>query len=356
MKKNLRFIIPAAAILLLTLIFGIMYIVSSNGNGEKNDGSSNTETASSTTDSINTSVDYKVGIMQFDSTSEYTDVYEEFVLAMEQRGFSQGINVSYILENAEGDSGKCQTMAETLVNSDVDLIFAISEENAVAAYAATKDIPIVFGAVTDPEEAGLIDTNEVPGTNVTGVSDYSPSMEQMDLIKNVFPEAKTVAVIYDELSESSVMQVSLAETQAQENGIVLEKYPISEATDLISLTKEITEKAQVIYLPYDELLIKNIEKITSVAYEKGIPVVGGNEEMVIKGCTIAYGIDYSDVGKQSALMAVEILSNDGNPAEMPVRYLNELILYVNSQAKEKLSFTLEQSLEDKSVYLTPDSE
>lgn len=351
MKKNLRFIIPLAALLLLVVVFGMIYIFGNKGNSVGNTQFSTVEIPTTSESADEELEDYTIGIMQFDETVEYNDVYEEFITALEHRGFVEGENVDFIVENAEGDSSKCQSMAENLVNQGVDLIFAISEDNAVAAYSAAKDIPIVFGAVNDPEEADLIETNEAPGYNVTGVSDYSPSMEQMDLIKAVFPEAQTVAVIYDELNESSVTQVSLAETQAQENGIAFEKYPIGDASEIEAAVEEISEKAQVIYLPYDELLIDNIELITSAAYEKGIPVVGGNEEMVVKGCAVAYGIDYSDVGKQAALMAVEILKNDGDPAEMPVRYLNELILYVNKDVKEQLGFTLEQSLENKSVYL-----
>lgn len=358
MKKNLRFIIPVAAIIVLALILGIIFIV--NNNSGKNEAKDNREASSSqnqTTESVTEEMEqYKIGIMQFDDSQEYTDVYDEFILAMEHRGFSKDENVEYIYLTAEGDSDKCSEMAQSLVDSGVDLIFAISEENAVAAYNATKDIPIVFGAVNDPEEAELIDTNEVPGTNVTGVSDYSPSIEQMDLIKSVFPETKTVGAVYDELNESSVTQVALAENQAQSNEMYFEKYPVNNTTDFESYITEMVGKVDVIYLPYDELLIDNIEKIVSIAYENGVPVVGGNEEMVQKGCAIAYGIDYADVGKQSALMAVEILQNDGTPADMPVRYLNELILYVNTEAQEKLEFELDETLESKAVNLPVQNE
>lgn len=356
MKKNLRFLIPAAAILLLAVIFGIMYIVSNTGNNTGDSVNQTTGTFPSTMAPTEEPQNYKVGVMQFDDSSEYADVYEEFITAMEHRGFISGTNVEYLLENAEGNGENCQTMAENLVAQEVDLIFAISEENAVAAYGVTKDIPIVFGAVKDPEDAGLIDTNEAPGGNITGVSDYSPSIEQMDLIKTAFPETERIAVIYDELNASSVTQVTLAEAQAQANGMTFEKYPIDETTDIAALAEEISESAQVIYLPYDELLIEKLEIITSAAYEKGIPVVGGNEEMVLKGCTMAYGIDYKDVGKQSALMAIEILQNNGSPANMPVRYLNELILYLNTDAKEKLSLQLDEALENKAVNLETPAE
>lgn len=352
MKKNLRFIIPAAALIILAIVLGIMYIVNNNSGQDNTDNTEPVSTEPQTTMTVTQELSqYKIGIMQYDNSQEYSDVYDEFVLAMEHRGFTEGVNVEYVYMNAEGDSEKCSDMAQSIVDSGVDLIFAVSEENAVAAYNATKDIPIVFGAVNDPEEAELIDTNEIPGGNVTGVSDYSPSIEQMDLIKTVFPEAKTVAAVYDELNESAVTQVSLAEKQAKENEMAFEKYPVNDTTDFSSYIAEMAGKSDVIYLPYDELLIDNIDKITAAAYEHGVPVVGGNEEMVQKGCTIAYGIDYADVGKQSALMAVEILQNNGTPAEMPVRYLNELILYVNTEAKEKVGFELDEALQSKAVSL-----
>lgn len=355
MKKNLRFIIPAAAILLLAVIFGIMYIVGSSGNGADNSTAPSTEATQPTITPTEEPANFVIGIMQFDDTIEYADVYDEFIAALEHRGFIEGKNVEYLLENAAGDSEKCQTMAENLVDQGVDIIFAIAEENAVAAYSATKDIPIVFGAVNDPKEAGLVESNEVPGANVTGVSDYSPSREQMDLIMEVFPETQTVAVIYNELDESSVTQVSLAEVQAQENGMAFEKYPIDESADLGALVGEISEQAQIIYLPNDELLIERLDSIVTAANEKGIPVVGGNEEMVLKGCTLAYGIDYKDVGKNSAIMVVEILQNGGVPANMPVSYLNELILYVNTEAQNSLGFEIDESLESKTVNLETQS-
>lgn len=353
MKKNLRFIIPLAAFAILFLIFGIMYLISINSDNSSEDITETTDTSTQST-SAPTEVNdkYIIGIMQFDNTQEYSDVYDGFIDALRQRGLTEEINVEYIYENADGDSEKCVEIAQSMVEKNVDLIFAISEDNAVAAYEATKDIPIVFGAVTDPENAGLIETNEAPGSNVTGVSDNSPSIEQMDLVKSLFPNASTVSTVYNELDESSVTQISLAESQAETNGISFEKHGISEYSDIESLIKDIVEETDVIYIPYDELLLDKISVIINIAYENDIPVIGGNETMVINGCSAAYGIDYPDVGKQSALMVLEILQNGGNPAEMPVRYLNKLILYINSEAKEKFNFEISKNMEDKTVFIS----
>ena len=356
MKKNLRFIIPIAALAMLSLIFGIMYLINSNSTGNGNNAETTDTSTQPTLTSTEAAEKYKIGIMQFDSTKEYSDVYNEFINALEQRGFIEDVNVEFIYENAKGDSDKCSEIAQSLIDNDVDLIFAISEDNAVAAYEATKEIPIVFGAVTDPESAELIETNEAPGTNVTGVSDDSPSIEQMDLIKSLFPDASAVCAIYNELDESSVTQVSLAESQAETNGMEFEKHGISEYTDIESLINDIIEETDVIYLPYDELLSDRISGITNIAYEHGIPVIGGNEIMVLNGCTAAYGIDYTDVGKQSALMVVEILQNGGDPAKMPVRYLNELILYVNSDAQDKLDFEISKEMEEKAVIVSSEED
>ena len=165
-----------------------------------------------------------------------------------------------------------------------------------------------------------------------------------------------MCAIYNELDESSVTQVSLAESQAETNGMEFEKHGISEYTDIESLINDIIEETDVIYLPYDELLSDRISGITNIAYEHGIPVIGGNEIMVLNGCTAAYGIDYTDVGKQSALMVVEILQNGGDPAKMPVRYLNELILYVNSDAQDKLDFEISKEMEEKAVIVSSEED
>lgn len=169
----------------------------------------------------------KIGIMQIADHDALNAAREAFIEALRDEGFVDGDNIILDIQNAYGEITTASTIAEGFAADKVDLIFAIATPTAQAAYNATKDIPIVITAVTDPVIAGLAESLEHPGANVTGTHDMNPVKLQLDLLMEILPEAKTVGVIFNSSEENSLVQVEVLEDGAAQAGLSILKAPIT---------------------------------------------------------------------------------------------------------------------------------
>ncbi len=170
----------------------------------------------------------KIGVIQLAEHPALDQAYQGFMDALEDAGYVVGQNLKVDFKNAQGDPSNCESIATKFVNDKVDLILAIATNAAQAAANATKDIPIVLTAVTDPEYSGLVDTNENPGGNVTGTSDLTPVEAQIELLKDILPNAKTVAVMFNGAEDNSIFQAKLAKTAIEKNGMTYYEVSVSE--------------------------------------------------------------------------------------------------------------------------------
>lgn len=277
---------------------------------------------------------YKIGVIQYAEHTALDEANKGFFAALSE----MGMNYTADQQNAEGEKSACSAIAETLVSDGNDLIFAIGTPAAQAAAGATKEIPIVLTAVTDPEELGLVDTNKVPGGNITGTSDFTPVKQQMDLIKEIFPETKTVGILYCAEEPNSVLQADMAKKALKELGIIYADYTVSNAGDIKKTVKSAAGKVDVLYVPTDNLIAAHMDEAASVADEKEIPLICGEKGQVEAGGLFTYGIDYYQLGYMAGLQAIEILKNEAVPAEMPIGYLevDKRALSVNEKTLEAL--------------------
>ena len=281
---------------------------------------------------------YKVGIVQHANNEQSDSCYAGFISQLKDRGLLDHVEVMYVVEE---NNDKCTAEIQRLVDEGCDLIYTIGPFASTAAAAITTQIPIIFAGVSDPEEAGLVNSNEAPGGNVTGVSSYTPCFEQIDLIPVLLPQAKSMAAIYTATDENSVVQAIIAERESEEFQYEVDRYPVSKAADIAEALADIKEKGtDVIYLPIDILVYRNIDTIVAFSEENKIPVICGNEKMMQSGCLATCEINFTSIGRKSADLTYDILYGKKDPASLPVIYKYDCYILVNQEALEKQGITL----------------
>ena len=290
---------------------------------------------------------YKIGVIQLVEHAALDAVYEGFVDGLKEAGLEEGKNITIDYQNAQGDQSNCQTIATKLVNDRNDLILAIATPAAQAVANTTKEIPILVTAVTDPADSKLVASNEVPGGNVSGTSDLTPVKEQIGLIPQILPDAKTVGLFYCSNEANSKFQIEIAKNEAEALGLKTVKATVSSSNEIQQVVQSLVGKVDAIYIPTDNMLAAGMATVAQVTIPAGIPVIPGEEGMVSNGGTVTYGLNYYDLGKLTATQAVAILKEGKNPAEMPIEYLSEYNLVVNQEVVAQMGLTLPQELLDK---------
>ncbi len=269
-----------------------------------------------------------------------------FKKALAEAGYVEGTDVTYDEQNAQGDQATASTIAGKFKADNVDLVLAIATPTAQAAAQTITDIPILFTAVTEPKEAGLVTEWEAPGANVTGTSDLNPVKEQLQLIKDVLPDAKTVGVIYSSGEVNSDVQVKLAKDAAKGMGLTIKEATVTVASE-VSQAAESLGAVDAIYIPTDNKVTEGIESVIQFAEAKKIPLFGAEGGQVESGAIATYGIDYTDLGYQTGKMAVRILKEGADPATMPVETLDKISLIINTAAAKRMGVTIPAAVLDK---------
>lgn len=277
---------------------------------------------------------YKIGVIQLTEHPALDAANEGFVAALDDSGITYEIDQ----QNAQGDQSTCQTIASKLVNDEDDLILAIATPAAQAVAGATTDIPVVGTAITDFAEAGLVASNDAPGGNVTGSSDLNPVEDQIALLQQLVPEAKTVGILYCSAEDNSGIQAELAEKACKKAGLATERYTVSSSNEIQQVVESMAGKVDAVYAPTDNVIAAGISTVAMVANENDLPVICGEENMVNGGGLATYSLSYYDLGYRAGEMAVKILKGEAKPADMPIEYLSgdDLKLVVNEDTAKTL--------------------
>ena len=260
---------------------------------------------------------YKIGVLQLTEHAALDASNEGFVAALDDSGISYEIDQ----QNAQNDQSACQTIASKLVNDGDDLILTIGTPAAQAVASATSDIPIIGTAITDFAESGLVADNEAPGGNVTGSSDLTPVADQIELLQQLVPDAQTVGLLYCTAESNSEVQIAMAEEALDAAGIAHERYSVSSSNEIQQVIESMVGKVDAIYTPTDNTIAAGMATVSMVANENKLPVIVGCDTMVEDGGLASYSINYYDLGYKAGEMAVEILTEGADPAEMPIEYL-----------------------------------
>lgn len=285
----------------------------------------------------------KIGVIQLVEHPALDANYQGFVDGLKEAGYVDGQNIKIDYQNAQGEQANCVTIAQKLINDRSDLIFAIATPAAQAVANLTDEIPIVISSVTDPESAKLVQKNTAPGNNVTGTSDLTPCAAQMQLLKKICPEAKTVGMLFCSSEQNSYFQIALAEKACDELGLKYVEATVSNSNEIQQVVQNLSKKVDVIYSPTDNMIAAGMTLVAQVATENGIPTIVGEEGMVNAGGLATYGLSYYELGKQTAKMAVEVIEGK-KPADMPIQYLDKCDLKINEDTAKKLGITIPSNL------------
>ncbi|MBQ6991092.1 MAG: ABC transporter substrate-binding protein [Clostridia bacterium] len=281
---------------------------------------------------------YTVGICQLVTHDALDAATEGFKAALiDELGEDK---VEFDEQNAAGDSNTCATIANGFVSSEVDLIMANATPALQAAVAATSDIPILGTSVTEYGVAlGIEGFTGTVGTNVSGTSDLAPLNEQAAMVKEWFPDAKTVGLLFCSAEANSQYQVDTVQTELEALGYTCTQYPFSDSNDLAAVTTNAAAESDVIYVPTDNTVASNTPVIDNICRPAGIPVIAG-EEGICAGCGVAtLSISYYDLGYQTGVMAAQILTGEADVAEMEIAYAPNFTKKINETIAGDLGLT-----------------
>ena len=258
-------------------------------------------------------------------------------------GWEEGKNLKLSYQSAQGNTATAGQIARKFAGDKVDAIVAIATPSAQAAVAASKTIPVVFTAVTDPVAAKLVKDWKVSGTNVTGVSDALPLAAQMDLLLKVKPGAKRVGYVFSPGEVNSTIVLKELKTELQKRGMSVVEAAAPRTVDIPSAAKSLVGKVDVIYTTTDNNVVSAYESMVRVAEEAKLPLVAADTDSVKRGATAALGMNYYDLGRQTGKVVDRILKGTKPGAIVP-EVGSKMSLVVNPGAAEKQGVKLADAL------------
>ncbi len=292
----------------------------------------------------------KIGITQIIEHPALDAAREGFIKALEEGGYKVGENIEFEFQSAQGEFSTAQTIAERFVSQKKDLILAIATHSAQTAFNATKDIPILITAVTDPLVAGIVKGWDVTETNVTGTSDSTPIDKQFALIKEMLPKSKKIGILFNTSEVNSQVQVDKAISLASQFGFEIITSPVTSVNDVHQSLNHLLNNVDLIYAITDNVVASSIELITNNATERGIPVIGAEKAMVESGALATEGIDYFALGFETGLMAIEVL-NGRDPKEMGISTLKNTELVINMEVANKLNIAIPEAVKQRAIII-----
>ena len=287
-----------------------------------------------------TSADVKnIGVVQLVQHDALDASNKGFVDGLKEKGYEDGKNIKIEQQNAQGEQANAQTICKQFVDAKKDLIFAIATPAAQAAYNSTKDIPIIFTAVTDPVKAEIAKDWKSSGTNVTGTSDKVPVDKQIELLKKLITNAKTVGVIYSTSETNSVIQVEELKAAAAKQGLAVKEIGVTTVNEINQNLTSALGQIDVLYTPTDNTVASGYALVGKLCLEKNIPIIGAEEAVVTKGGLASIGIDYYKLGKEAGLKAAEVLGGK-KPSDVEITTLSEMSFTINTDVAKKLNITI----------------
>lgn len=286
---------------------------------------------------------FQIGIVQLaehPAMDEATRGFKEFLTE------KLGDKVQFNVQNAQGEQTNCTTIVNQFVSSKVDLIMANATNAVKAAREATSDIPVVGTSVTDYVSCGLVASNEAPGANVTGASDMNPVNVQVQLMKTLCPEVKTVGIVINSGEENSAIQAEEAKTAFEAEGFAVKIYSVADTNEIQTVVTAACNEVDAFYEPTDNLIAANVPTMSNITTAAGKPVICGEGGMCESGFLATYAISYYELGRAAGEQAYNILVNGADPATTPIFFfdVSNLSLVINEENAAELGITIPEEL------------
>lgn len=292
----------------------------------------------------------KIGLVQLVEHTSLDQIRESIIAQLEEDGYVDGDNIVIDYKNAQNEQSNLKTICQGFVADNVDIIVAITTPAAQVAMGETDEIPIVFSAVTDPVAAEVVADMEKPGGNVTGTSDAISVDKIMGLAQEITPGFKTIGALYNSSETNSVSAIEALKEYAEANDLKVEESAITSANEIQPAAQNLAKKCDIVFSPTDNTVASAIATANQVFTEAKVPFYVGADSMVKDGAFATYGVDYEYLGQETAKMIIEII-NGADPAEMPVRTMDEMAIYINSQTAESMGLKIPDEIMEKATDL-----
>lgn len=263
-------------------------------------------------------------------------------LALKEAGYTEANGLKWQFQTAQGNTAIAAQIARKFIGDKPDVIVAIATPSAQAVVAATKTIPVVYSAVTDPVAAQLVSTMDASGTNVTGVSDTLVLEKQMALVKQVVPEATRIGMVYNPGEANSVAVVKELRELLPTLGLTLVEATAARTVDVGAAARSLVGKVDVIYTNTDNNVVSAYEALVKVGNDAKVPLIASDTDSVERGAIAAMGVNYHDLGIQTGKMVVRLLKGE-KPGDLPSETSDKLELFVNPGAAKKQGVTLTEA-------------
>nr|WP_246100972.1 tryptophan ABC transporter substrate-binding protein [Streptococcus cuniculipharyngis] len=284
----------------------------------------------------------KVGVLQFVTHEALDEIYRGIQAGLAESGYDdKKLTIDFL--NAEGDQSKVQTMSQTLVNNGNQVLVGIATPAAQGLANASKDIPVIMGAVTDPVGANLVKDLKKPGGNVTGVSDRTPIGAQIELMKTLTPDVKTVGVLYTSSEDNSKSQVEEFTKLAEEKGYKVEAYSVPSTNEITTTMNVMLSKVDAVWLPLDNTIASAFATVVSAAKEAKKPIFPSVDTMVKEGGLASVVINQYELGVATGKMVAKVL--DGQKVgDLPVEIFAEGQPVVNQKVAKELGIAIPEDV------------
>lgn len=280
----------------------------------------------------------KVGILQFVTHDALNQIEKGIEDGLKEAGY-KGDKVKITLLNAEGDQSKIQTMSKQLVNDKNDVVIGIATPAAQGLAAATKDIPVIMGAISDPVGAKLVKDLKHPEGNVTGTSNQVPIKQTVELVKSLTPNAKTIGILYASSEDNSKSQVESFKKFAEKDGLNVVEYAVPSTNEINTTMSVMTGKVDAIWTPQDNTIASAFSTVISSANQAKIPVYTTVDTMVKEGGLASVAQSQYKLGKATARSAVKVLKGK-KVKDIPVDVIDDGTPTLNLKVAQDLNITI----------------
>jgi putative ABC transport system substrate-binding protein len=290
-----------------------------------------------------------VAIMAMVDTPQLIEVRDGVIKGLAAHGYVEGKNLTIDYKSAQGNFGTAQQIARQFVGESPDVIVAITTPVSQAVVASTKELPVIFSTVTDPVSAKLVPRATHPGGNVSGVSDEVPTDLQINLVRQIVPNMKTLGLLYDSSQDSSRATAESIKQVAPKMGFAVIEAPAMGVNNVASAAQSLVGRVDAVFVPNDTIVYSAFETVVKVAQEAHLPLFSAERRSVQRGSIGTIGFDFTQVGMQTAELVNQVL-NGKKPGDMDVVYMRDIPnatgLYLNKASAEKMGVTIPSSLLD----------
>ncbi|API88609.1 hypothetical protein BKP56_04530 [Marinilactibacillus sp. 15R] len=328
------------------LIIGFFFPDEQSNNQQVTNGGSEDPSASERT--------LKVGLLQTTSHPSLDEIRQGTIQGLADNGYVDAENIEINFQNAQGDQNLMNTMASSMVNEGADILIGIGTPASQALKNASSEIPVIMAAVSDPVSSGLVESEENPGANVTGVKNQAPVEDQIQLLTSILPDVETVGLLYSSGEDNARAEAERAEAAIEQAGLTPETYTVSSTNEIQQMVASMAKEVDVIYLPTDNTIASAFNTVVSEADRYNMPLIPTVDIMIAQGGLATVGISQVQLGVESGRMAAEVLDGK-DPAEFPVYIVEGGDQLINVQKAESIGVTIPEEILENSKIIEPEA-